>query len=72
MSSAFFRKFARTKYIQLYIISIPPKWTSLGKIILAQHYIQISSYSQNKPTLKDITKVLGHCSNPIQDQILVT
>ena len=39
LSNTFSRKFVGTKYVQLYIQSMPLKWTSLEKIILTRHHI---------------------------------
>ena len=51
VTSAFSKKFINPKYVQLYIQSIPPEWTSLGRLIPAQHLIRISIHINAKSEL---------------------
>ena len=70
--SAFSKIFINPKYVQLYIQSIPPEWTSLGKLIPAQHLIKVSIHLNFKPKLISFHKEPWIYKQPIQQQILNT
>ena len=68
VASAFSIKFVNPKYVQLYIQSIPPEWTSLGKLIPTQHLIRISIHINTKPELIYFGEEPWIYNKPIQNK----